>query len=456
MLRPHAALPCTALPYSAPILAWLALSGLNRLEGGGPAGRVVFSQDFRWEDLDGRGRYAIGERGHLAIDGSAGGVRCRRRLERPITDGRGALGLALRFTLGRPYGLALRAGDGTLAARCRIDRDGGIGLENGPDSGRSLTFWEGVSYRESARRPRYTLESDLETLRFAGFDFARGTFALELRGAGPGAPARLAGNLAPGIRDVALLDIELESAGTGSQVRVRELTEHLGGAVVAREVFPSEWRPIPPPPRGMPDDVIQELRYRPLAEGWLEVRTVYGDCTAGFPTAAAGAIEFEWRAPNVQNESSLILEEANGTFKGATRIQLYALEGRLKHSNRQGGGDFTPPVDVVADRIYRVRIGWARASQSYRVWLDGALLRYQGSADIPIVAPGLRQGITNLRLHCGSIEHIARNVRGAAALGWGSPAGVEPALSYWRKFRVTALAEPGRGRSSGTGRDRAH
>jgi hypothetical protein len=313
---------------------------------------------------------------------------------------------------------------------CHIDAEGRIKFlkERGSiDTGKALTFWRGASYAGSKVRPWYTVESDEHTFKFRNFDFTRKSLEFSLERYEEEETAMMEDSFFGEGSDIAKIEFQTHAVEVGSIIRLRHYKQFVDSELVDSEEFPHHWKPIPPPPPGMPDHNVLETKTRPVDNQWLETKTIYGYLKVTISPMLKGAIEFEFKTPDAQNESSVVLEEYDGTIKGGGRIQIAIVRGRLMHSRGWDGfKDFDEPIAAVNDRIYRVKIAWDGTNQTYRAWIDGVPQKYKGSYDIPIIYPGLRRGIDTICLHCGSFMR--------AGLGGGR---VQPVLTYWRGFRVT-------------------
>jgi hypothetical protein len=392
---------------------------------------LVASQDFVWHDAGEGAIYVFGEDGYLRMDGSRGRVVCSRRLREAITGPEDALEVRLRVVLGKSYSILLLGAPVQPAIECRLDADGLVRFACGAQvvsSGKSLTFQRGQPYADPSSRKWYVVESDEHRLRFERFDFAARTFAFALD---DDEPVLLHGSIATdalSLTAVALLTHDVE---VGSMIRLRELSQLRGPALVDRETFPIHWAPVPPPADGMPDDNVCETLMRPVDYRWLETRTEYGYVKARIPPLPAGTIEFEMKTADAANESCLVLEEYEGIIKSGN-IQVGLLGGRMIFF---GGGEvlaFDQPIEARNERVYRVRVCWDTEARECRMWLDDEPLSCGGSYALPLVRPPKR-GIDTITLHPGDAGARLTSLQKRQGQ---TPRQVAPLISCWGRLRV--------------------
>lgn len=388
--------------------------------------KIMASQDFNWHDAGHGATYVFGEDGYLKMDGSAGKVECSRRLKKPIKGPDAAMELRLRVVLGKRYHIRLLDAADRPAVDCRIDENGRLKFARQGqyvDSGRVLTFQRGTPFADPAKRKWYVVESDEHCFRFHRFDFAEGKFALVLDGA---EPVVMAGCLDKAAAELCKLQLQTCSVEVGSMIRLREYAEYAGEALVEREDFPLHWKPVPPPPKGMPDDNVRPITARPVDYRWLETSTEYGYLKVRIPSLPKGALEFEMKALSAWCEHCLVLEQDEGIIKGGS-IQLGLLHNKMKISTDKGMMTVDQPTEIADNRIYKIKIAWDKDARTCRFWVDGSLMTCNGSGVLTMPSPP-RNGIDTITLHPGLV--------GKGPKGQKMP----PVLrTYWGKFRIYDL-----------------
>ncbi len=396
--------------------------------------RPIVSQDFNWHDAGEGGAYIFGEDGHLTMDGSKGRVVCSRHMTNPIRSTEGAVELKLRVVLGKRYHIRFYDAKDRMAVDCQIDEDGRVRFARQgtyPDSGRFLTFHYGKPYNDSGNRAPYVVPSDEHCLRFEGLDFAEGGVEFVLDGAEPVAMAGCLNGLSKELSKIELVTGDVE---VGSMIRLREYVEYAGDVQVDREDFPLHWKPVSPPPDGMPDDNVCETLMRPVDYRWLETATRYGYVKAHIPCLPKGAVEFEMKTADAALESCLILEEYQGIIKYGN-IQLGLLRGKMIVCTRDGILEFDQPVEAASDRVYKVRVEWDRDARTFRTGIDGTPMSCDGVREFPFSNVPER-GIDTITLHPGDSRarlSLMQKRQGVKACE------VEPLLTYWGRFRVYDL-----------------
>ncbi len=257
---------------------------------------LIAFQDFNWHDAAESGEYTYGEEGYLSMDGSNGQIRCHRFLKEKIVDSGAGIEVKMRVVFGKPYYIRLYDSAEQLVVDCLIDTDGWVKFRNGDEyvnSGKYITLCLG----EPSVDPEfnwawwYAETSDEITYSFAKFDFAKGTFEFTITEPGLHEKTVVHGCLSRNARDISKLELATGVVEPGAIIRLRQYKQYKDGVVIEQEEFPHHWQPMPAPPDGYPRDNFCDTKLRPVANRWLETRSLYGWVKTHIPFAREGELQ---------------------------------------------------------------------------------------------------------------------------------------------------------------------
>lgn len=395
--------------------------------------RVIYQQDFAWEDLLDAGHYAWGEDGFLKLDGSDGRIACRHLLKEPVVNGQQRLSLAALFVPGHRYRIQLEDAQGNRMVVLTLERNGawraaGPNGEAG-DTGLQWICGPGASCPESQAERHGASALQIHNLSFSGFDrdAARMEISIDKK------LARVA--LVGKGNEIAALEVESLDVEAGSLIWLRELRQtDAAGVTMDLQRFDYEWIANVAVRPGYPSDKWQATSYRPIGT-WMEMRTHYGAVFVRFSQIPVvhGSVEMDLKVDDVDHEVQVNLGHYKIESPGDLGFLPAASDGVATISggwNADAGiyrntwspfrdvepnphptllapyGIFVPfdhPPAAAVGRIYHLRIDWDAAARSYQVWIDGQLQTAQGSAVLAM--GGLpAEGMDMLMIHAGDVN----------------------------------------------------
>ena len=374
-----------------------------------PEGRVVFEQKFNWNDELGSGKYTWGYDQYLTMDGSFGKIQCNRLLKEKITDTTSRVEMTLIFVEGRKYRIVLYDLDNKMVVDCRIGREGWV------------SFSDGKSYIKTKARigpnTEYAVEySPPHRFSFGQFDFSVGQFQFSFNGKKDFLPMPFC-RKAKNISKIEVQTCVVEPGTIIGLDNYRQIEEP--DTIIDEDNFSNYWVPSPAILPGYPDERSKDVTYRPKDHKWLEVFTRYGLVHLVFTKTpiSYGYIEFDMLTENTACESQFNMGEYTrnfGPIPGGGWLMNIAIFNGVWTPFQKGvppkkttiltpfhtSAPFDNPPLAVANKPYRVRMGWHAPSRTWRAWIDGVLQTSQGKLDLKTGL--IKKGIDMIIIHPGN------------------------------------------------------